>query len=140
MKTFLKIVLFLAALLLLYNLYLALHQAGPQDLVTQFEEMDRYRNENNTGPVLRIYTVKIDREDYMDMQRYGDFMPHTKYGKTIVFFFDEQMPVQVKARPDYPHIDRQLQPFCIAKYEKDGMGQVRFQLNPFEKIDLNAQK
>src|SRR5690606_36739645 len=64
-------------------------QPGIADLQGTYTEVSTYRNENNTGPVVRIYAVYAADTLWEDMEAYGNFMPHTKYGNTKVFFFSD---------------------------------------------------
>ena len=57
-------------------------QPGVSDLDGQYTEVAHYRNENNTGPVIRIFAVYTPDSLWADMEAYGNFMPHTKYGNT----------------------------------------------------------
>lgn len=76
----------LVGVLLMVIVYQSLSQPGINDLVGEYTEIAVYRNENNTGPVVRIFAVYTKDELWDDMRAYGDFMPHTKYGNTKVFF------------------------------------------------------
>ncbi|WP_317195358.1 hypothetical protein [Rufibacter roseolus] len=109
----------------------AFTQPGVQDLSGDFEEVAIYRNENNTGPIQRIYAVTVSDSLWDQMQQYGDFMPHTKYGNTKVYFFLEGQPAPKEVFPGAQNFDAQFQPHCLARYEKDAMGQVSLVKRPF---------
>ncbi|MEX2594748.1 MAG: hypothetical protein WD426_18420 [Anditalea sp.] len=106
-------------------------QPGISDLKGTYSEAAFYRNENNTGPVTRIYTVYAADTLWEDMEAYGNFMPHTKYGNTKVFFFSdlEQTPKEIV--PEVPHFDAEYESYCIGKYEKSAMGEVSVIKFPF---------
>ena len=106
---------------------------GVDDLEGDFKEVAMYRNENNTGPIVRQYAVTVNDTLWQQMQAYGDFMPHTKYGNTKVYFFLDGGPVPTALTPEQPHMEGRFLPFCIAVYEKDAMGQVTFEHYPFRK-------
>ena len=110
-------------------------QPGVSDLDGQYMEVSHYRNENNTGPVVRIYAVYTSDSLWADMEAYGNFMPHTKYGNTKVFFFKnlEQTPENVEPEP--PYFDPKYQAFCIGKYEKTAMGQISMLKYPFGQVE-----
>jgi hypothetical protein len=108
-----------------------LTQPGIADLEVGFEEMAQYRNENNTGPIIRMYAVYSPDTAWQQMKAYGDFMPHTKYGNTKVFFFDQKENIPQELSPDPPVFDAAFQAYCIAIYEKSAMGEVRFIKFPF---------
>ncbi|WP_199181966.1 hypothetical protein [Siphonobacter sp. BAB-5405] len=119
--------LFIGAILVLmaYMVYNATSQPGVQDLKGNFKEVALYRNENNTGPIKRMYAVTVDDTLWSEMKQYGDFMPHTKYGTTTVYFFKTGSAVPAELQPGEKPFDNTFQP--LAKYEKDGMGEVSFQ-------------
>lgn len=106
-------------------------QPGVKDLQGGFNEVAFYRNENNTGPIIRIYAVTVQDAQSEQLQQYGDFMPYTKYGTTKVYFFKEGSPVPSKLYPEAGNFDAAYQQYCIAKYEKGSMGQVSLIQNPF---------
>jgi hypothetical protein len=101
-------------------------QPGIKDLKGNFTETAFYRNENNTGPVLRVYAVSVSDTLYNEMLEYGNLMPHTKYGTTTVYFFNNSLPVPKSLKGDEPHFDRSFQANCIGVYEKNGMSKVSF--------------
>ena len=99
-------------------------QPGVKDLKGNFSETAFYRNENNTGPVIRIYSVSVSDSFYDEMIEYGNLMPHTKYGTSKVYFFNNKLPTPHKLTGDEPHFDPKFNSNCIAMYEKNGMSQV----------------
>jgi hypothetical protein len=109
----------------------AFTQPGVDDLSGDFTEVAMYRNENNTGPIQRIYAVTLSDTLWDQMQQYGDFMPHTKYGTTTVYFFLKGQPAPQKVYPGTENFEPQFQKHCVAKYEKDAMGQVSLVKWPF---------
>lgn len=92
----------------------------------KYEELGKYRNENNTGPVVRIFAVKALDPNESWMREYGDSQPHTKYGKTIIFFFSEDIDQKIELSPKEPYIDQKLESYVLYTYEKTPMGEVRF--------------
>ena len=73
--------------LLAIMLFSIFSQSDLDDFETEFIEIATVRNENNTGPVQRVYIVTVDRVNQEEMQRYGQLMPHSKLGNTKVYFF-----------------------------------------------------
>ena len=108
-----------------------LTQPGVADLKGEFIEMSKYRNENNTGPVIRIYAVFASDTLWNEMKAYGDFMPHTKYGNTKVFYFIDKENTPNKLGASEPYFDSQFQKYCVGQYEKTAMGETRFKKFPF---------
>ena len=102
------------------------NQPGVKDLDGDFTETAFYRNENNTGPVLRVYAVSVSDTLYKEMISYGNLMPHTKYGTTTVYFFNSNSPVPKALRGEEPHFDQAFASNCIGVYQKNGMSKVSF--------------
>lgn len=119
------------SLLLIWFIADAISQPGVQDLQTEFQETALYRNENNTGPIIRIYAVTVADTSWQEMEQYGNFMPHTKYGNTQVYFFRKGSPAPTQLHPGQENFDPALQPHCLARYEKDVMGNTSFKRHPF---------
>lgn len=101
-------------------------QPGINNLKADFKETAFYRNENNTGPVIRLYAVSVSDTSYKEMVEYGNFMPHTKYGTTIVYFFKNTQPFPTKLSGISPHFDPVFNSNCIGVYAKNGMSKVSF--------------
>ena len=118
-------------ILILAIIYDTFSQPGVQDLQGGYKEIAFYRNENNTGPIERVYAVSVKDTLWDEMKKYGQFMPHTEYGNTKVYFFTEGKPAPTTLLPGKDNIPAALQVFCLAKYEKDAMGQISFIKFPF---------
>ncbi|MNK04748.1 hypothetical protein D3C87_226210 [compost metagenome] len=99
-------------------------QSGIKDLKGGFNEVASYRNENNTGPVQRIYSVTVNDTAKAQLQEYGDLMPHTKYGNTKVYYFLEGKGAPSKLSPGDVNFDAEFNGNCFALYEKSAMGNV----------------
>lgn len=119
------------ALLIIYILYDSFSQPTTADLKGNFKEVAIYRNENNTGPVVRIYAVTVQGSPWDEMQKYGELMPYTKLGTTTVYFFDENKPAPTKVNPGNENFDGEFKQSCVALYQKDMNGQVSFTRTPF---------
>jgi hypothetical protein len=107
-------------------------QPGNEQWSGKIEEIGFYRNENNTGPIRRIYAVFVMEGSAEEMRSYADHLPYTKYGTTTVFFFTDRNFTPTQLRGDDPYFDTLYRPYCIARFEKNSMGQVLFTRNPFE--------
>jgi len=101
-------------------------QPGMERFSGKYRELGTYRNENNTGPVIRIYAVKALDPDSAWMEEYGNSLPHTKYGRTMVFFFGDEIDEDISLSLKEPHFAEGLKSHVIASYEKTPMGEVRF--------------
>jgi hypothetical protein len=125
------ILLGLVVFLVGYMVYDAGSEPGIKDLKGSYKEVAMYRNENNTGPIVRIYAVIVKDTLWDEMQKYGDFMLYTKYGTTRVYFFPEGQPAPTQISPKKPNFDKKYEQSCLAMYEKDAMSQVTFRRKPF---------
>ena len=121
----------LSAAILLYIIYESLSQPSGKDLRGDFKELAFYRNEQNTGPVLRIYTVSVSDTFWKEMEIYGDQMPHNKYGNTKVYYFLKHKPAPASLSTVDGSFDSQYQQHCIARYEKGAMSQTVLVKYPF---------
>ncbi|SOD11257.1 hypothetical protein [Pedobacter xixiisoli] len=99
-------------------------QSGIEDLKGGFKEVTSYRNENNTGPVQRIYAVTLTDTLAAQLKEYGDLMPHNKYGNTKVYYFLAGKEVPSSLSPGDINFDLRFNKNCFALYEKSAMGNV----------------
>lgn len=99
-------------------------QPGVSDLKGNFKETAFYRNENNTGPVVRMYAATVTDTLWQQMIAYGNLMPHTKYGNTKVFFFYAAGEAPDKLYAGDKNFDARYAKYCMGEYEKNGMGKV----------------
>lgn len=106
-------------------------QSGIEDLKGGFVEVSKYRNDNNTGPIQRIYAVTVKDTAVAQLQDYGNLMPHTKYGNTKVYFFLEGRPFPSTLSPGNINFDAKFNSNCFALYEKSAMGNVGLMKWPF---------
>ena len=127
-----SILIAISVALVIWFIYDSFSQPGPQDLAGDFKEVAMYRNENNTGPIVRIYAVTVADTLWEQMRTYGEYMPHTKYGNTKVYFFLQDNPAPKEVFPGDPPFAQQLREHSVAVYEKDAMSQVSFQRYLFQ--------
>lgn len=126
-----NLLLLVLAVAIGYIVYDSTSQPTVDDLQGGFREVALYRNENNTGPIVRVYAVSVQDTGSKDLRKYGDLMPYTKYGTTTVYFFDAAKPFPNNLVVNEPHFDPKFAPNCIAMYRKDPNGQVSLDENPF---------
>lgn len=112
-------------------------QKNITDLKGGFTEIASYRNENNTGPIQRIYSVRVKDTTQAELEAYGNFMPHTKYGNTKVYFFKEGSATPTSLFPGEVNFDSIYAKNCFALYEKSAMGNFGVILNPFTQKQKN---
>jgi len=129
-----KKILIVIAIILLFGWMLkdSFTQPGIKDLKGNFTELTFVRNEQNTGPVIRIYAVSLKDSLWQEMEQYGNYMPHNKYGTTKVYFFIEGKPAPVSLSLDGDNIEESFKKYCIARYEKGAMGQNSLVKYPFD--------
>jgi hypothetical protein len=108
-------------------------QPGIKDLDGDFKELAFIRNEQNTGPVVRIYAVSVKDTVWGAMEAYGNYMPHTKYGVTRVYFSLNNNPLPGKAdlSIEGDNLDEKYKSFCIGRYEKNIMSKALLTRYPF---------
>lgn len=105
----------------------SLSQPGNERFEGKYEEIGFYRNENNTGPVQRVYAIKVLDESGDWLKEFADSQPHTKYGRTLVFFFSNDVPNGINLTASEPYFSSEFLPFLRAKFEKTPMGESRFE-------------
>lgn len=107
-------------------------QSGIEDLKGGFTEIASYRNENNTGPVQRIYAVTVKDTVGAKLIDYGNLMPHNKYGNTKVYYFLEGAINPTSLMPGDVNFEVKYNSSCFALYEKSAMGNYGLVSNPFK--------
>ncbi len=128
-----KTVIVLGALVLcVVIVWTSVTEPGIKDLNGNFKEVAFARNEQNSGPVIRYYAVTVEGTLWEEMEQYGDYMPHTKYGTTRVYFFESGKPYPSTISMYENPIPKSLGEFCVALYEKDGMNQTKLTRYPFK--------
>ncbi|MEJ8802898.1 hypothetical protein [Pontibacter sp. H249] len=125
------ILILISVVLIAWFIYDTISIPGVDDLKGDFKEEAFYRNENNTGPIIRIYAVSVNDTLWQEMQAYGELMPHTKYGTTKIYYFLNTKPLPSEVYPGTENFEARFQEFAVAKYEKDAMGQVSFVRYPY---------
>ncbi|NVJ85915.1 MAG: hypothetical protein HWE15_06395 [Algoriphagus sp.] len=124
-RLFLVIVFFVLALILYIGVD-SLTQPGLERFEGKYEEIGFYRNENNTGPVKRIYAIYALDDEPLWMKEFGEALPHTKYGKTTVYFFSQKLQPEITLSPVEPYFPNEWESYLIATFEKSPMGESRF--------------
>lgn len=125
-----KVILYLIGIvvgIVLYQIISAsFSQPGKEQWEGKYEEIGYYRNENNTGPVVRVMAVRVLDRDEKWMKAFADSQPHSKYGRTQVFFFSEDVSGNIALNPTAPFFSEEFRPYLLAEYEKTPMGESRF--------------
>ena len=120
---------------LVYMIGDSISQPGAESLPGNFTETAFWRNEQNTGPIVRIYAVTVTDTLWKEMIQYGNYKPYNKYGTTKVYFFLSDKPAPAKIFPEGTNIEPKFRANCIAKYEKDVMSQVSLVKYPFQEVE-----
>jgi hypothetical protein len=120
MKKIILFVFLITALLIVYSLSTA---ENVNSLEGDFEEMAFVRNENNTGPVHRIYVFSLNDTLWTQMRKHIDLLPHTKYGTTEVYYFLKKDVKSIEISLDMSGLENKtLKP--LAHYVKNGQGKI----------------
>jgi hypothetical protein len=125
------ILIIVVAVITLWVLKDTFTQTSASDLKGGFTEIASYRNENNTGPIQRIYAVTVKDTTNAQLEDYGNLMPHSKYGNTKVYFFLAGSQTPKELTPGDTNFDAVYQKGCFALYEKSAMGNYGLIKNPF---------
>jgi hypothetical protein len=112
-------------------LWTSFSQDTVDDLSGDFKEMAFFRNENNTGPIIRKFAVSLTDTLWQEMQQYGQMMPYTKYGTTTVFYFLQGSEMPQALNPSSPSFDARYQPSCVGKFDRNASGVSSFTRYPF---------
>src|SRR5690606_33364248 len=88
-----------------------------------FTETAFKRNENNSGPVIRLYAVKVDSPLVADFEGYGNSMPHTEHGSTRIFYFDSSKGAPNQLSLETPYYDTSKYE-AISIFQKNAVGDV----------------
>lgn len=131
MKKYKVYILAVSVLIIIAIIWNTLTEPGIKDLKSDFKEVAFIRNEQNTGPVMRIYAVSLKTENWEEMEQYGNYMPHTKYGTTRIYFFLNNGEIPEELNLGEVNIPERYKKNCIAIYEKDGMSQSSIRKYPF---------
>jgi hypothetical protein len=131
MKKYKVYILAVSVLIIITIIWNTLTEPGIKDLKSDFKEVAFIRNEQNTGPVIRIYAVSLKTENWEEMEKYGNYMPHTKYGTTRIYFFLSNGEIPEELNFGEVNIPERYKKNCIAIYEKDGMSQISIRKYPF---------
>ena len=97
-----------------------------------FQELSFARNENNTGPVMRLYAFSVEDTLWENMKQHADLLPHSKYGTTEVYYFlaeDEEAPIELNLKDSKESLFNKN--MCLAYAKKDGMGRIKITRYPF---------
>lgn len=132
MKKYKVYILLLSVLIIIAIIWNTITEPGIKDLKSDFKEVAFIRNEQNTGPVIRIYAVSLNAENWEEMEQYGNYMPHTKYGTTRIYFFLNNTDLPEELSFGENNIAERYKKNCIAIYEKDGMSQTSIRKYPFK--------
>ncbi|WKK87254.1 hypothetical protein QYS48_10940 [Marivirga arenosa] len=120
MKKIILFVFLITALLIVYSLSTA---ENVNSLEGDFEEMAFVRNENNTGPVHRIYVFSLNDTLWTQMRKHIDLLPHTKYGTTEVYYFLKKDVKSIEISLDMSGLENKT-PKPLAHYVKNGQGKI----------------
>ncbi|MFT6053754.1 MAG: hypothetical protein ACJAS3_000762 [Roseivirga sp.] len=122
-----KPLLLVVIVLVTLMMWQSFNQPGVADLQGGFIEIDAYRNENNTGPIIRMYIVTVADLQNAEFEAYGNFVLHTKFGNTKVFYFDASKPFPTELSASVPYFPASFESNLLGAYEKNASGLVLFE-------------
>lgn len=126
-----RIILLISVLIIGLIFYSLFKTENINSLEGNFKELAFERNENNTGPVLRVYAFSIEDTLWSEMEKHADLLPHTKYGSTEVYYFLEDENSEEKIELSLKGLNSESRKFCIAHAVKDGQSRKKFTRYPF---------
>ena len=132
MKKYNKAILVISIAIICAILWNTLTEPGIKNLKNDFKELAFIRSEQNTGPIQRIYAVSMKDKNWAEMEQYGQYMPHTKYGNTRIYFFLKTASLPRSLKLGENNISDEYKQDCIALYEKNGMSQYSLRKFPFK--------
>lgn len=127
-KLIINLLALVVALLIFWIISASFSHSGKEQWEGKYEEIAYFRNENNTGPIIRILAVRVKDENPDWMEDFGNAQPHSKYGRTLVFYFRSEFSEKVKLSPKEPFFPEEYRPFLLAQFEKTPMAERRFLL------------
>ena len=113
-------------------LWSAFSQPGLDDFNSTFREVHLSRNENNTGPVDRVYIVTTSDTLFSEMELYGKLMPYSKQGTAKVYFFHEDAPYPKEGVRGNINFEEAFNKYCLGRYFKNSYGAISFSVFPFK--------
>jgi hypothetical protein len=126
-----KIILLASVIMIGLIFYSVFSAENINSLEGGFSELAFARNENNTGPIKRVYAFTVKDTSWSEMKKHTDLLPHTKYGTTEVYYFLEgQSPLEAFSL-SLEGLPTKFQKFCIAHIKKNGQGSLRVNKYPF---------
>jgi uncharacterized protein YxeA len=126
-----KIILIAVGLIVSIILYSLFTSENINSLEGDFQELAFIRNENNTGPVHRIYAYSLKDTLWSEMRKHAELLPHTKYGTTEVYYFKAEDFQKSILNLSMDGINKEAQSFCIGYAKIDGQSRVMFTEHPF---------
>ena len=126
-----KIILLIAVIVVGLIFYSLFSTENINSLGGNFKELAFERNENNTGPVQRVYAFSIEDTLWSEMKKHADLLPHTKYGTTEVYYFSDNKISELQLNLSLKGINQEAKSKCIAHSIKDGQSRLMFKRNPF---------
>lgn len=126
-----KIILMISVVVIGLIFYSLFESDTINSLEGNFQELAFERNENNTGPVKRVYAFSVEDTLWSEMKKHTDLLPHTKYGTTEVYYFLKDENLEVELKLDMKGISQEAKSKCIAYSIKDGQSRLIFKKSPF---------
>ncbi|WKK75850.1 hypothetical protein QYS49_31310 [Marivirga salinae] len=126
-----RIILMISVVIVGLIFYSLFQSDNINSLEGDFEELAFERNENNTGPIHRVYVFSVEDTVWSEMKKHSDLLPHTKYGTTEVYYFLKEKISKSQLKLSLNGINQEAKSNCIAHSVKDGQSRINFKKYPF---------
>jgi hypothetical protein len=126
-----KAILFISVIIISLIFYSLFSTETINSLKGGFKELAFVRNENNTGPIIRIYAFSVEDTLWTEMQKHADLLPHTKYGTTEVYYFLNDDSLDAELKLNMSGLSQEAKPKCLFRAIKDGQSRLEYIKNPF---------
>jgi hypothetical protein len=126
-----RVILVISVIVIGLVFYSLFSSENVNSLRGDFKELAFERNQNNTGPIKRVYVFSLNDTLWSEMKKHVDLLPHTKYGTTEVYYFLQDKVSKDKLQLSLSGLNAESREFCIAKAVKDGQARIKFSKYPF---------
>lgn len=127
-----KIILAIIAVIVFFILFSLFTSENVNSIEGGFTELAFERNENNTGPIQRVYAYSVADTLWGQMQLHVDLLPHSKYGTTQVYYFLASNIPEVGVKLSLEGLSEDAKRYCIAQAKKDGQARIKLAKFPFQ--------
>jgi len=122
-----KLIFVLALIAVLAAMFFDLFSAeNINNIEGDFKQIGFVRNENNTGPIKRLYAYNVSDTLWENIEKHANLLPHTKYGTTEVYYFLDAGIRTIQLKLNDSQASLKGKENCVAHALKNGMGELHF--------------